>query len=765
MQRLCIEIQGIVQGVGFRPFVHQLAIRHQLVGFVKNQAGSALVEVEGPASAIENFLHELQTSPPPPLARIETIHSKVRPPQNDTTFRIVPSDADATGIIFISPDVAPCSACLQEMHDPNDRRYRYPFLNCTNCGPRLTIIRSAPYDRERTTMSGFARCPDCDREYQDSTDRRFHAQPIACPLCGPHLRLDHLRGEDALRAFVKAMREGKIGAIKGVGGFQFCCDARDEQAVQKLRHRKHRDEKPFAVMVRNVENAQSLCVISEQEKKLLTAASRPIVLLRRCHQQKLANEVAPGNPCLGIMLPSTPLHELLLEEMQDIPLVMTSGNRSEEPIVFRDDETDSLREVADVILTHNRPIHLRCDDSVIKVIAETAIPFRRARGYAPQPIRLPIPCPVPMLALGGQLKSVFALGQENHAILSQHLGDLDHYEAFLAFRETIEHYQELFDVTPELLIHDLHPDYASTRYAEERNLPRLGVQHHHAHLASCMAEHGLNKPTIGIIYDGTGHGLDETIWGGEILIGSYTRFRRFATLRSIPMPGGEVAIREPWRMGLAYLLDAGENENLLTAIDPQMRRVVHQMIDRNFNCPRTSGMGRLFDAVASLLGIRQRVSYEGQAAMELEWLANEEEGEPYPCDLIESENGQPVLIDVRPMMHTIVQDVVNHELPQRVSQRFHSTLAEITMRICERIRIETGAQDVALSGGVFMNELLTRQLVKRLRQGGFQTYLHREVPPNDGGLCLGQLAIAAALGEEAFAPSIPWGDLQMERQS
>jgi hydrogenase maturation protein HypF len=647
------------------------------------------------------------------------------------------------------------------MRDPNNRRYRYPFLNCTNCGPRLTIITGAPYDRPRTTMAGFALCPACRAEYDDPSDRRFHAQPTACPACGPRLALANDRGEpvasaDPLDDFVRALRAGRIGTLKGLGGYHLVCDARNRSAVAELRQRKHRHEKPFALMVADLPAADALCEVGDAERALLRSPRRPIVLLRKRRPTPVAEDVAPGNPCLGVMLPYTPLHHLLMDAV-GTPLVMTSGNRSDEPIAYRDDEArDKLAGLPDVFLVHNRPIHVRCEDSVTRLVAGQELPVRRSRGYAPQPIALPFACPRPILAVGGQLKGAFALGRGRQAFLSHHLGDLDDFEAQRAFVRDIALYEELFAIRPEAIACDLHPDYVSTRYAQERaareGVPLCTVQHHHAHLASCMAENGLSEPVIGVSFDGTGYGTDGAIWGGEFLVGDVRTWRRAAHLRYVGLPGGDRAIREPWRMALAHLTDAGAELPALTSpLSPVEVATVRRMLERGLNTPPTSSAGRLFDAVAALAGVRHRVSYEGQAAVELEARATDPYPDiAYPFSLDTS--GSSIVIDTRPLIGAVAADVVNGVAAARVARRFHTTMVEVIATVCGRLRQETGIGTVVLSGGVFANALLTAEAVRRLEEMGFRALRHRLVPPNDGGLCLGQLAVAAALLGAGVAP-------------
>jgi hydrogenase maturation protein HypF len=753
MPRRAIRVKGIVQGVGFRPFVYGLAVRFSLTGFVRNRVGDVFIEVEGDGASLDSFVAELAAKAPP-LARIEKVVCAPVAAQGDAHFVIHASDADQPGTIFVSPDVATCDDCLREMWDPADRRHRYSFLNCTNCGPRLTIIAGAPYDRPRTTMASFDMCPTCRAEYDDSGNRRFHAQPTCCPACGPELRVvapagEPIAADDPLVLFAEALRGGKIGALKGLGGYHLACDARSTAAVAKLRRLKVRDEKPFALMVQDHAAAEQLCFLSAAESELLRSPRRPIVLLRKRSPSEVVDGVAPGNPCLGIMLPYTPVHHLLLRAVGDVPLVMTSGNRADEPIAFDDvDALQRLAGIADLFLTHNRPIHVRADDSVTRIVEGAEMPIRRSRGYAPAPITLPCPCLEPIVAVGGQLKGTFALGRDRHAFVSHHLGDLDHFDAYRAFVKDLTLYEELFSVKPRLLVHDLHPDYASTRYARGRSaaegIPLLAVQHHHAHMASCMAEHGLTGAVIGVSFDGTGYGTDGAIWGGEFLVGDYEDYQRAAHFRYVGMPGGEQAIREPWRMALAHLLDAGESEDVLAARLPgRALRTVRQMLERRFNTPPTSSVGRLFDAVAALALGSDRVSYEGQAAMKLEWLAeNAVDDGTYPWELEETPSG--LVIDTRPLIGAVAEAVRRGQDGKSIARRFHTSMAELIVAVCVRIRDKKGVNSVALSGGVFMNALLTRETTGRLNGMGFAPYRQHQVPPNDGGLSLGQLAIAAA---------------------
>jgi len=745
-QRRAISIGGTVQGVGFRPFVHGLAARLQLAGFVRNFTGGVQIEAEGEEPILDEFL-SLLTTGVPPLARIESFSWRPLAPLGDSGFRIEQSDFTSPGPVVISPDVATCGDCLKEMLDPANRRYKYPFINCTNCGPRLTIVTGSPYDRQRTTMVGFEMCEACREEYESPSSRRFHAQPIACAKCGPSLRvLDssgrNLQSGDPISAVFSAISEGKIAAIKGLGGYHLVCDATNKTAVAQLRQRKHREERAFAVMVRDIAATTELCEVGEPALRLLASSARPIVLLRKRHVSVVAEEVAPQNPFLGVMLPYTPLHYLLLG---DLPMVMTSGNQSDEPIAI--DEADALERlagIADLFLVHNRPIHVRCDDSVTRIVGGNESLIRRSRGYAPRPISLPFSCDRPILAVGAELKSTFALGSNRQAIVSHHMGDLEHLQAFKAFERDVALYEQLFSIRPKYIVHDLHPDYASTRYAIRRaakeGLICIAIQHHHAHLASCMAEHELTQPVIGVTFDGTGFGTDRTIWGGEFLIGDCNDFQRAAHLRCIAMPGGDAAARNPWRMALSHLID-GE-----TTCSPFEKRqsaaslkTIRQMIERRFNSPQTSSMGRLFDAVASLAGVRDSVAFEGQAAMELEWLATSVPADGcYPFDFTES------VVDTRPLIRAVAADAVRGVAPALIARRFHSTVVEISRTVCRKLRETSGINIVVLTGGVFMNALLVMESTSALEQEAFGVYGNVKVPPNDGGISLGQLAVAAS---------------------
>jgi hydrogenase maturation protein HypF len=719
-----------VQGVGLRPHARNLAVRHGLVGFVRNTTDGVQIEIEGEIRALEEYIRDLRASPPP-LARVDRLTSEDLEPRGDREFTIE-SSFIGSAAPSIPPDVATCADCVREVLDPFDRRHRYAFTNCTNCGPRFTVIESAPYDRERTSMAPFPLCEPCRTEYGNPDDRRYHAQATACPACGP--RLSFALDEAAAR-----LRDGGILGIKGLGGFHLACDATSERAVRELRRRKGRDEKPFALMIGDLAAARGLCDVSPEEERLLTSPAAPIVLLRRRPDAPVAESVAPGNPSLGVMLPYTPLHHLLLAEAGR-PLVLTSGNVSDEPIAYRDDDARKrLGPIVDEWVSHDREIKVRCDDSVVRVVAGEPLLLRRSRGYAPASLRLPFQCPAPTLALGGAFKAVFALGRGDEAVLSHHLGDLDHYEAWRTYTGSIKHYEQLFNFEPELVVHDLHPDYPSTRYALERGIRRRAVQHHHAHMASCIAENGLDGPVIGVTFDGTGYGTDGAIWGGEFLVGDARSFERAAHFEYVPMPGGEAAIREPWRMAVAYLRHAG------LGLDPFQGRISERHLDvvRRLNGPRTSSCGRLFDGVSAMLGIRDRVSYEGQAAIELEGFARKGASDGhYPVNFSEG------IIRVAPIIAAAADDLRRGVPTSDIARRFHSTIVETTRRTCAQIRENRGLDRVALSGGVFMNEIILGESLAALTRDGFRVYRHRLVPPNDGGLCLGQLAVAAAGGGE-----------------
>jgi len=743
-----VVIAGVVQGVGFRPFVHGLAHELGVAGVVGNDAEGVFIEVEGAGGAIDTFLARLR-SDAPPLAVIERIDVEAKTATGRRGFVIVDSDGSGDRKAFISPDVATCDDCLAELFDPADRRHRYPFVNCTNCGPRFTIVTGVPYDRPNTTMAAFEMCDPCRREYDDPTDRRFHAQPTCCPACGPTTSFfadlpahnagrSAKTGDAALSAAVAALRDGEIVAVKGPGGYHLAALANDENAVAALRGRKHREDKPFAVMAADLDAARRLAEVSDAEAGLLTSRRRPIVLVRRRGDASVAAAVAPGNRWLGVMLPYTPLHHLLANDLGE-PLVLTSGNISDEPIAYRDeDAVERLAAIADAFLTHDRPIHIRTDDSVVRAFRGRELPVRRSRGYAPRPIRLPRATRRPVLACGAELKHTFALGRGGHAFVSHHIGDLENYETMRSFTEGVEHFCRLFDSRPTVVAHDLHPEYLSTKYALDRSgVDLVGVQHHHAHIASCLADNNEIGPVIGVAFDGLGYGVDSTIWGGEILVADLTGFERVCHLESVAMPGGTMAIKEPWRMAVAWLGGDGGNGLAIRAQHADNWDAVAAVARAALNAPTTSSAGRLFDAVAAITGVRDVVNYEGQAAIELEQATDPTVDDAYPVTVDD-------VIHARDLVRAVVDDVLAGVDVGTVGARFHNGLADAVVRACGAVRDGTGLATVALSGGVFQNQLLLERAVTGIERRGFRVLLHSQVPPNDGGISLGQIAVAAS---------------------
>lgn len=725
-ERLQITIAGVVQGVGFRPFVHGLATRLGLAGSVTNRAGEVVIEVEGDGTRVVRMV-DLLREQPPAASRIDRLETRRIEPIGDLGFAIVASEEAATAAAAIAPDVATCEACLAEIADPAERRHGYAFASCAACGPRLTIVTAAPYDRARTTMAGFPMCDACRAEYADVRDRRFHAQPIACPACGPRL-------ETSIEELAAAIEAGEVIALKGLGGYHLVCDAARGDVVEALRARKHRDAKPFAIMVRDVDEARSVVELDEAAVTLLTSPARPIVLARR--RDALPAVLAPGVGDLGVMLPYTPLHHLLLARLAR-PLVMTSANVTDEPIAYRDDDAHArLGGIADRIVAHDREIHIRCEDSIARIADGAPLILRRARGYAPAPLRLPAALARPTLALGGHFKSSFALGCGDTAFVSPHLGDLDHLSAFEAFEGALAHFQALHRVTPERIVHDLHPDYATTRLAARLGLPRIAIQHHHAHFASGLADAGIEGPAIGVILDGHGFSDDGTIWGGELLAGEAARVARVAHLRAVPQPGGDRAAREPWRMAIAYLREAGEPAAIdeLAARHPLAPKVAALCA----SAVRTSSAGRLFDAVAALVGI-ETASYEGEAAMRLEALARAQ-----PRDGAYAFERGLGSLDTLGLVRGVVRDRARGVAPPAIARRFHTTLVELVVEACVRSAAGARTCHVVLSGGVFANALLADELPARLREHGLVPHLPRRVPCNDGGLSFGQLAAVAA---------------------
>jgi hydrogenase maturation protein HypF len=706
VERRRFHVQGVVQGVGFRPFVYGLARRHVLGGFVLNDGDGVVIEAEGEPRALDEFAAALREEAPA-LARVEAVVAEPLTVRGELGFTIAASEV-AGRTALIPPDVATCYDCLRELFDPADRRYRYPFVNCTQCGPRFTIVRSVPYDRPNTTMAGFPLCADCRAEYEDPGDRRFHAEPIACPVCGPRLSMP-------LEEAVGLLRDGAIVAVKGLGGYHLACDAANEGAVARLRARKHREEKPFALMTADPD---LLAQVGAAEADLMLSRERPIVLVPRRDGAPVAPSVAPGTPWLGVMLPYTPLHHLLLADVGG-SLVMTSGNRSDEPIAFDDEEArERLGGIADAFLAHDRPIHRRCEDSVVR----GAFPVRRSRGFAPGALPLPVAAARPLVAAGAELKSTFCVARGGEAFLSPHLGDLDSGLAYRAFRTDLEVYLAMLAVEPEVIVHDLHPEYLATKWALEQEAELVGVQHHHAHAAACLAEHGEQGPALALVFDGTGYGTDGTLWGGELLRCDLASFERLAHLDPVPLAGGEAAIREPWRAAAAYL------ELAARPVPFERWRVVRESL--KVNAPLSSGMGRLFDAVAAVLGVRERVSYEGQAAVELEQLAGETPAEPYPWRFGKGAE----------LVRAVHDDLAGGRPRAEVAAAFHESIAAGAATACAELG---EPRTVVLSGGSFQNLRLLASTRRRLEKLGFRVLAHRLVPPNDGGISYGQAAIAA----------------------
>ena len=760
-----LKVKGIVQGVGFRPFVYQLANQYGIKGEVANTSSGVIINIEGTRKNIDPFCIDLAEKSPP-LAHITSISVHKKPVKGFTGFTIAKSKGKALRSALISPDVSVCNDCLRELFDPADRRYQYPFINCTNCGPRYTIIYDIPYDRPKTSMKHFKMCKRCQAEYDDPTNRRFHAQPNACADCGPHVTLYDNTGERvATQNFIKKtaelLKDGYIVAIKGLGGFHLAVNAENHNAVIRLRKRKHREQKPLAIMSYDIEHIGKYAHIEPEEEKLLTSLQRPIVILKKKEPNSLSEEVSPRNMYFGTMLPYTPLHYLLLQN-DFIALVMTSGNLSEEPIAIdNEDAFKRLSDIADYFLIHNREIYLRSDDSIVKRTADATRFIRRSRGYIPIPIFLKQKAPQ-ILACGAELKNTVCLTKKNNAFLSQHIGDLENLATYEFFMLTIEHMKRILDIKPEIIAFDLHPDYLSTRYAKEfKDIKKVQVQHHHAHIISCMAENRLDGSVIGLSFDGTGYGTDGNIWGGEVLVADAGQFRRAAYLSYVPMPGSAKAIKEPWRMAVSYLYDAF-NESfwdldlpMFKEIDEKKIKIMVDMISKKINSPYTSSLGRLFDGVAAIIGIRNQVFFEGQAAMELEmliaptlssekdqWRAGEKTIATYDYEWV-SKDGYIVLLE--PIIRGVVKDMEKGVHPSEISSKFHMTLICLFSELCEVIRKESGLNRVVLSGGVFQNSILLTGLIRKLEKKSFEVFTHHLVPTNDGGISFGQAMVAAAI--------------------
>lgn len=764
MRRNRITVHGAVQGVGFRPHVYRLASELRLAGFVRNDLGGVTIEVEGPHDRVDMF-YCLLTRTRPPLSRIDVHLCEKIDPLGEASFSIRPSGRQGRRKVQIPPDVAICDDCLQELFDPSDRRYRYPFINCTNCGPRYTIVACSPYDRPNTTMRPFAMCASCEREYRDPGDRRFHAQPIACPDCGPRLFLHDGRREltdaEPLAAAVDILRDGRILALRGLGGFHLAVDATNEFAVRELRRRKGRARRPLALMAPDLERVRSFCSVSPEEETLLKDYTCPIVLLRRKDDFSVASSVAYDNLYHGFMLPYTPLHHLILRG-NFVALVMTSGNFSEEPIIAGNQEAlKRLAGIADCFLLHDRDIRQRCDDSVLFCAGGRSRLVRRARGFVPHPIRLAHTTEIPILGCGGQLKNTIALFHGDEVCLSQHIGDLDSPAAMTFFEESVACLERSLDLEPEMIVHDLHPDYLSTRWAlMQPRTPKLGVQHHHAHLVSVMAENRVTEPSIGIILDGTGYGTDGTIWGGEVLIGSTAGFERFAWLQPVPMPGATAAIKQPWRMALSYLHHAFGKHladlelPLLEQLSSTDIRLVLDMITKRVNSPLTSSCGRLFDGISAIMGLCIENTYEAEAAVALEMAAaasTVSDSFHEMARVASGVSGGPVAFDW--LIRDVVEGIGRRRSDTEISIRFHVGLAELFVEAAMIAREKTGIDRVALSGGVYQNRFFFEYILGRLRQEQFSTLTHEVVPTNDGGIALGQVVIGSAaagsLGERA----------------
>jgi hydrogenase maturation protein HypF len=759
IKRVRYLFSGVVQGVGFRPFIYRLAVKNGLRGFVQNRPDGVLAEVEGAGAAIDSFLAGVRQELPP-LADITNISAEEIAREQDDNFRIIASDTRGDGDVHISPDVAICQDCLKELFDPLDRRYRFPFINCTNCGPRLTIIKSIPYDRINTSMFCFPLCPQCQAEYENPADRRFHAEPNACPLCGPKIQLldetgNKVSADDPIKTAIGLLQEGKVLAIKGLGGFHLSVDAGNDEAVKRLRSRKFREEKPMAIMVKNLENVKRFANVNKEEEKLLTSPQRPIVLLNKKNGTAISGQVAPGVPNLGVMLPYTPLHYLLLEKDFDA-LVMTSANQIDEPICISNREAVTrLKEIADYFLIHNRDILVRCDDSIVMIAAGKQQLLRRSRGFVPKPVLLKDSFPE-VLALGPQLKATQCIVKGNFAFLSPHIGDMETPQARDFFQESLTLMKKITESNPDVIACDSHPAYYSTKIAEELTGVRVvRVQHHHAHIVSCLAENQISGDVIGLAMDGTGYGLDGHAWGGEFLVANEKRFERLGHLQYFVLPGGEKAIHEPWRIAssllfLAYGQSWPDIAAQLNIMPPGLdSKVLNKLITNKINSPLTSGLGRLFDGVAAIIGLRKTVSFEGQAAMELEGQSDRKAAEPFPFAISEDKENCFIL-DISSTIRAIVNDLLKGKNKKEISSSFHRTLTAAFAAMCEKIRENTGVNvnRICLSGGCFQNKILLEDSISLLEKAGFVVYHHKRVPTNDGGIALGQAVIAGAIARK-----------------
>lgn len=742
--RKYVIVKGIVQGIGFRPFVYNSAIKNNLAGLVKNTSEGVCIDIEGEEKHINAFLEELNNNAPI-LSKIEEICVQDRSLQYYKKFIIDRSCKDAYTTTFISPDVAICKDCEKEIKDLNNRRYEYPFTNCTSCGPRFSIIKKLPYDRSMTTMEAFKMCSDCSEEYESPTDRRFHAQPNACNRCGPKAWLtdkygNFVEGMEPIKKARFLIKEGNIIAIKGIGGFHFVCDGKNKEIIQLLRNRKGRPSKPFALMMKDIETIKSYCCVDDLEERILTGIRRPILLLDK-KNNKLPNNIAFNNNKLGVMFPYTPLHHLLFDEELTV-LIMTSANVSGLPIIYKNDEAlESLKDVVDYFLLHDREIHVPVDDSVSRVVLGKESVIRRSRGYAPLPIR--VEDITETLACGANLKNSFCISKKQFAFLSQHIGDLENLETYKSLENNIKHFKSIYDIKPKLIAHDLHPNFLSTDFAQKEEGVKIPVQHHHAHVVSCMVENKINTKVIGVAFDGTGYGTDGKIWGGEFLICDYANFERVGHLKYVKMPGGDAAIKEPWRMAFSYLDHTYGDEfdiNIVHDVSEKNIKNIITMLKQNINCPETSSMGRLFDAVSALLGMKKKITYEGEAAIELEALADSNDEGLYRYDIDTSSEVNIVNTDY--IIKDIIKDIKNQVSTNIIAKRFHNTVVAFSIEICKLIRSKYNINSVVLSGGVFQNEILLKGLYKGLMKEKFEVYTHGEIPCNDGGIAVGQLMIA-----------------------
>jgi hydrogenase maturation protein HypF len=751
-ERRKIEIKGIVQGVGFRPAVYRIAKKYDLKGSVFNDSKGVTLDVEGDAEDINSFLDELKSNPPP-LSDIAEIQTKKLPVKEFNEFKIIESEESEEKSTLVSPDISTCDDCKKELLNQKDRRYLYPFINCTNCGPRFTITKELPYDRENTTMKKFDMCEKCRTEYENPEDRRFHAQPNACSKCGPHLELLDFKGKklkgNPINRAIKLLKKGKIIAVKGLGGFHLACNAKDIKAIQALRERKMRPDKPLALMAKDLKIISEFVHIGDKEKELTSSPRTPIVLLKKKEKCALSENIAPNNKFLGFMLPYTPLHILLFEKLE--VLVMTSGNKRDEPIAFDNQKgSERLEGIADYFLVHNRDIWIQADDSIARVVDDEPLLLRRSRGYAPQPLRCPIRNEKKIIGFGAHKHNAFSISRGDEIFVSHYIGETDNIETIKAFERGIEHFTNFFDIPPDIAVVDLHPEYQATKFGKkwafDNNKPLIEVQHHHAHIASCLVDNQLDEKVIGVAWDGTGYGADGKIWGGEFLIADLEEYERKAHLQYIPLPGGDITVKEPWRMGAVYLYDifgnsfSGLGIDFVKTLDNKKWSFIKTMIDKRVNSPLTSSIGRLFDAVSSILGIRSAINYQGQAAIELEMIAKEDEHEFYKFDIIRSID--TFIIDPKKVIESIVEDIKKGIAKEYISIKFHIGLAEMIVEVSNLLREETGINKVCLSGGVFQNIILRKEATKKLKKAKFKVYNHKKLPPNDGGISAGQVAIA-----------------------